>query len=122
MPGDEKKIMGEHRLFVRYNLSSRVVLQAQEGIPRTVAGELIDISFRGIGVYVQQPFDKESQVSFAMPQEKLFGSGKVVYLLRHEETGRYRVGIEFFEVDSVILRDLIFRLQQNLGSEKPQLE
>jgi hypothetical protein len=111
--------MQEHRLFTRYRVQGEVLIQySSAGKPETVRAELVDISFRGFGVYSPKSIDAGATVKFYISgglfTKHMRGEGKLMYsqAYHRKETDVFRMGIEFISVDSDQVRDILDILQK----------
>jgi c-di-GMP-binding flagellar brake protein YcgR len=109
--------MAEHRLFVRYTLKGTVLIQ-QDGSTRTLKGELVDLGFKGCAAYCTEALELGKGVKFFVKSDdngaKFQGTAKIRYcqpIVRNGVTF-YRAGIEFANVDSEQVRDVLLYLQK----------
>ncbi len=119
--------MFEHRLFSRFRASGEVLFQFNSPQPETIKAELVDISFRGFGVYSEKAISAMTEVKFYISgklfKKHLRGQGKVMYSqqYRRKETDLFRMGVEFISVDSEQVRDVLELLRQEQpGSVVPE--
>lgn len=115
--------MIEHRLFTRYRIEGEVLIQSTGAKPETIRAELVDMSFRGFGVYSPKAIDAKALVKFYISgkyfEKHLRGEGKIMYsqAYRRKDTNVFRMGIEFIAVDSNQVRDVLDVLRKERGSE-----
>ncbi|MCX5707909.1 MAG: PilZ domain-containing protein [Candidatus Omnitrophica bacterium] len=120
--------MIEHRLFTRYRVEGEVLLQCAGPKPETIRAELVDMSFRGFGVYSPKAIDANTTVRFYISgkyfEKHLRGEGKIMYSqsYRRKETDVFRMGVEFISVDSDQVRDGLDRLRKEHGGEVGEQE
>jgi len=113
----------EHRLFTRYRAGGEVLLQYTGKKPEAIRAELVDISFRGFGVYAPVAIDANTTVKFYISgqyfEKHLRGEGRVMYsqAYRRKETDVFRMGVEFISVDSNQVRDVLDVLRKERGGE-----
>jgi hypothetical protein len=119
----------EHRLFTRYRVAGEVLVQYTGGAkPETIRAELVDMSFRGFGVYSPKAISASSTVKFYISgkyfEKHLRGEGKIMYsqAYRRKETDVFRMGVEFISVDSDQVRDVLEMLRKELGNEVGEQE
>ena len=118
--------MIEHRLFTRFKVEGEGLIQYTAAKPETVRVELVDMSFRGFGVYSPKPIEGDTKVKFYFSGEKferhLRGEGKVMYSqkYRHKEADVFRMGVEFISVDSNQVRDMLESLRQEQSGKFQQ--
>jgi len=112
--------MIEHRLFTRFLTEGEVLVQLQGAAVETIRAELVDISFKGVGIYSRKMIAADTPVRFFV-SSKLFekhirGEGRIRYVHAHrrKDAEVYRMGIEFIDVDSELVRDTILSLQKKL--------
>lgn len=115
--------MIEHRLFTRYRLEGEVLIQALGPMPEAIHAELVDMSFRGFGVYSPKAVDANVKIKFYISgkyfEKNLKGEGKVMYCqaYRRKDTDVFRIGVEFISVDSNQIRDVLDILHKERGGE-----
>jgi hypothetical protein len=118
--------MIEHRLFTRFKVEGEGLIQYTAAKPETVRVELVDMSFRGFGVYSPKPIDGDTNVKFYFSGKKfekhLRGEGKVMYSqkYRHKDADVFRMGVEFISVDSNQVRDMLESLRKEQSGKLPQ--
>jgi hypothetical protein len=116
--------MIEHRLFTRYRVHGEVLIQFTKTKPETIRTELVDMSFRGFGVYSPRAIEANTTVKFYISgklfEKHLRGEGKVMYSqsYRRKETDIFRMGVEFISVDSDQVRDALELLRNDLAKEQ----
>ena len=98
----------DHRRFPRRQLSTRVTIRdAIRG--RRLSGETVDINPLGMLVLVKRPMrvGEILALSFPVPDDKAIArvSGEVVRVV-NVGGGKYRLGVEFFSVDTWLFDDL----------------
>jgi c-di-GMP-binding flagellar brake protein YcgR len=110
--------MIEHRLFTRYPVIGKAVLQTKTVPIRTVRGDMIDISFKGIGIYSDDAVQPNEAIRVLLTSKSferhIQGEGKIKYVqsvLRNDKRV-FRMGIEFVNVDSDLVRDIVETLQK----------
>jgi c-di-GMP-binding flagellar brake protein YcgR len=124
----EKELMIEHRLFTRYRVEGEVLIQFTGAKPETIRTELVDMSFRGFGVYSPKAVDANATVKFYISgkyfEKHLRGEGKVMYsqAYRRKEADVFRMGVEFISVDSNQVRDVLDILRKEHGGEIKEQE
>jgi hypothetical protein len=117
----EKKFMIEHRLFTRYRIEGEVLIQSAGAKPETIRTELVDMSFRGFGVYSPKAVDANASVKFYISgkhfEKHLRGEGKIMYsqAYRRNDSDIFRMGVEFIAVDSNQVRDVLDLLRKEHG-------
>lgn len=117
--------MADNYFFTRYALPGTVLFQPTGGPPRTIRGELNDISFRAISMYSKDELAKDTIVRFLLMSKeydvRISGAGKVTYSqpLVRKASQMFRIGVEFTTVDSELLRDTMSRLGKVLQPKEP---
>ena len=118
--------MIEHRLFTRYPVIGKAVLQTKTIPIRTARGDLIDMSFKGIGVYSPDPMQPHDIVRLLLTSKSfgrhIQGDGKIMYAQKvwRNDKMLFRVGIEFVNVDSDFVRDIVEGLQKESAKKSPE--
>jgi hypothetical protein len=113
----------EHRLFTRYRAEGEVLLQYNVTKPETIRAELVDMSFRGFGLYASKAINASTMIKFYISgkyfEKHLRGEGKIMYCqaYRRKETDVFRMGVEFISVDSDQVRDVLEVLRKEHGTE-----
>jgi c-di-GMP-binding flagellar brake protein YcgR len=110
--------MLEHRLFTRFVVPGEVLIQLQGATIETVRAELVDISFKGAGAYSAKMIAVDTRVRFFISsksfEKHIRGEGRIRYAHAHrrKDVDVYRLGIEFVDVDSELVRDILTRLSE----------
>ena len=109
--------MPEQRKFIRYKCDGSVSLKA-EGAPDIKAG-LCDISFEGMAVYSDKGLAPGSVFVFSLTPigRDSVVSGKAAVKNSVEAKGRFRIGLEFTEVDKKAVQHIISCLQQEICAQ-----
>jgi c-di-GMP-binding flagellar brake protein YcgR len=107
----------ERRLFVRFSMSGAVVVQVDPAKNTSIDGELIDLSFDGIGLYSTKQLIVYSKVKFLVINRQLNvnlgGLAKVAYCKRMDkDKEHYRIGLEFIEVDRDQVKAVLMRVRE----------
>lgn len=112
--------MSESRLFTRFIVEGEMLIQLQGQGSAMVKTELVDISFKGAGVYSPKKIELDTPVKFVV-SGKLFknsirGAGRIKYVHPWKRGGQdvYRIGIEFVDVDSDLVLDRLKDLREIL--------
>jgi len=111
--------MIEHRLFTRYPVIGKAVLQTKTMPIRTARGDLIDMSFKGIGIYSSDALQPKDAVRLLLTSKSfsrhIQGDGQVMYVQKvvRQDKMLFRIGIEFVSVDSELIRDIVEALQKD---------
>jgi c-di-GMP-binding flagellar brake protein YcgR len=110
--------MLEHRFFTRYKVEGEVLIQFKgQGKTETVRAELVDMSFRGCGIYSPRALEQAMMVNFFISgklfQKHMRGEARVMYSQAYKRANGdvHRVGLEFISVDSDQVRDVIMLFQ-----------
>ena len=115
--------MEEHRLFIRYKIPGEVLIQPKDGINKTIKANLIDLCFKGAGVYSNELIPTDTHVRILITSKAfeghIRGEGKIRYvrILKKDQDELYRMGIEFVDVDSDLIRDILTQLQEELSKK-----
>jgi c-di-GMP-binding flagellar brake protein YcgR len=111
--------MMEQRLFTRFLVKGEVLIKLEEKA-ESIKADLVDISFNGAGVFTRRMIEPDTLVKFFI-SGKLFerhisGEGKIKYVRAYtvDKCDIYRMGIEFINVDSNLIRDVLMHLQEKL--------
>jgi hypothetical protein len=108
--------MDELRKFTRYTTEGKVFLKPKDGSSRNIKTDLIDISLAGMGVYISEKIEKDTETNFVLMSRFLgsavLGVARVKYLFDlKKDTGIYRAGIECMSVDLTKIERLIECIQ-----------
>lgn len=113
--------MEDLRKFTRYTTEGKVFLKPKDGSSRNIKTDLIDISLAGMGVYISEKIEKNTETNFVLISRFLgaavMGVARVKYLFDlKKDTELYRAGIEFISVDLTQIEKLIESIQ-NTGKK-----
>jgi len=106
----------ERRLFVRFTMTSSVTLSPEKDDLVRIQCDLCDLSLEGLGVYSPKNILVE-RIKFAIFNHELNvnlkGTARVVFCksVRYNDKDRFRVGLEFLEVDRDDVRDILKRVR-----------
>lgn len=102
-----------------------ILFQPTEGKPRTVKGELVDVSFRGVAAYSDESLPKDALFRFLLLSKefdvRMGGVGKIIYsqpIVRRNAT-MFRLAVEFTSVDSDLVREIMTKLEKVLEPKEP---
>lgn len=115
------------KLFSRYPLAGTVMLQPTIGTPRTIKGDLLELSFKGFCAYADEPLEKERVFRFLLMSKefdiRLSGGAKVVYSqpVVRKMKNMFRLSMEFTSVDSEQLRDIVLKISQSTEPKKDNI-
>jgi hypothetical protein len=111
----------DKRGFTRFAISGTVMIQSgPAGTKKTLKGELLDLSFKGVGFCTHESLMKGSSVIFLLLNKelglRLRGEAKIVSAqkIRHKGEDLFKYGMQFSKLDSEILRDVILNLQKDV--------
>jgi hypothetical protein len=113
--------MQEHRLFIRYRVQGEVLLHTKNGDLKPLKCDLVDLCFKGAGIYSKEKLEPETAVRFIIASksfpEHIRGEGKIIYVRPMTRNGEdfFRLGLNFINVDSELLKDILLRLQNELA-------
>jgi hypothetical protein len=108
--------MDENPLFAKYLLPGTVLFQPVEGASRTIKGDLAEISFRSLGAYTKDKVEKDMSVRFLLMSKehnvRLGGVGRISFVqpVVRKSQQMFKITLEFTNVDSELLRDVMMRL------------
>lgn len=111
----------ERRLFVRFSMSSTVVLQPEKDDSFRVECELCDLSFEGMGLYAPRQLLID-HVRFSIVNKtqrlELTGIARIVFCKATSYNGKncFRIGLEFVDVDFDKVRFIL----EGLSSDAPE--
>ncbi len=103
----------ERRLFVRFLLSGKILIQSDPEKTNTLDCELIDLSFDGVGLYSPEKLAAGKKVKFVIINRQLNvnlgGLAAVIFANPDKFNGKdcFRVGLEFLEVDRDRIRAIL---------------
>ncbi len=110
----------ERRLFSRFLMSGKVIVQPDPAGGEAVDCELIDLSYGGVGLYIPRALVKGSQAKFLVINRQLNvnlgGLAKVIFCNPTEYNGKayFRAGFEFLTVDREQVQALLMRVRDSL--------
>jgi c-di-GMP-binding flagellar brake protein YcgR len=115
-PKEEREMVVERRLFVRFSMSGSVVVQVDPEKNASIDGELVDLSYDGIGLYSMKQLIVYSKVKFLIINRQLNvnlgGIAKVAYCKQiDKDKGSYRIGLEFIEVDREQIKSILIKVR-----------
>ena len=111
--------MLEQRLFTRFLVKGEIFIQ-QKDKAETLKADLVDISFNGAGVFAPQMIEPDTLIKFSILgklfEKDISGEGQIKYARAYpsDKGDLYRMGIEFINVDSNLIRDVLMQLQAKL--------
>ncbi|MDP3042036.1 MAG: hypothetical protein Q8N62_04840 [Candidatus Omnitrophota bacterium] len=112
--------MNNKRNYRRLSLDNNIILKFESNLDRVIEGRLLDISFVGICVFLNESvnIDKIVQeiVQFdiaGFTEQNFIGRGKIVYvkLDRIYAKKGFRVGLMFIEADKGFVLNILNRLE-----------
>lgn len=119
--------MEDKRQYVRFTVKGTVTLQVNNEPPRSVACDLVDICFGGVGCIVDLATPEKItegatvKLSFSSGSwvEPVNGTGRVKYVKQMTRRGQelLRIGIEFVEIDKKAVQGVIALIQQEICSQ-----
>ena len=107
----------ERRLFVRFLMSGKILLQLDPQKTDTLDCELIDLSYDGVGLYSPEKLPAGSRVKFVIINRQLNinlgGLAKVIFVKPDKFNGKdcFRAGLEFIEADRDMIRSVLRNIQ-----------
>ncbi|MFA5119465.1 MAG: PilZ domain-containing protein [Candidatus Omnitrophota bacterium] len=96
--------MLERRFYTRYDVSGSVVIKSVNNTPKSMTVELINIGFKGMGIFFKEIILFDSCVDFEVKIDTLdrrfAGTGRIKNIKEKKirETAGFIMGIEFIEV------------------------
>jgi len=112
------------RNFVRYLMEVKVSIKVQGDAPRTMVGQVRDLSSIGWGAFFKESIALNSIVEFDLSanflEAHLEGKGKIVYVRQEDSSGGkgFRMGVEFIEANKEIVSRLISENQRIVQQEQ----
>jgi hypothetical protein len=109
------------RGYTRFNLKGSVKFKINRDTLTIISGDLIDISFSGMGVYLKEKLLLGEMAEFELTTEfmgqPLPGKGKVSYIEQRSKQAIafFKTGIEFTEVPKDELLTLLNRIQAKIA-------
>jgi c-di-GMP-binding flagellar brake protein YcgR len=111
--------MKDQRWYIRYKIEGTASLKPKDAGSSGIKADLIDISFRGFGVWADKIIKVGTDISFELITKlwdgPIIGRGEVKYAqeIKREEKSISRLGVEFKEIDKKILQSIINCLVQD---------
>jgi hypothetical protein len=108
--------MFEKRSHARYIQNGKVNIRTESDAPKIVKGELINIGFRGLSVYLKEKIDINTIFQFDLiidlSDKPLIGRGKIKNISEVKRSGiqLFLVNVEFIDVDKnniIMFLDLV---------------
>jgi hypothetical protein len=111
----------ENRFFARFLVAGTILVQIKlQDAVKTVKGELLDLSFKGVGFCSKELLNKGDSIVFLLLNTelgvRLHGEAKIVSAQKIYREGNElsRYGMEFRKLDSEALRDIVLNLQKDV--------
>ncbi len=111
--------MKDQRWYIRYKIEGTANLKPKDAGSSGIKTDLIDISYKGFGVWADKIIKAGTDVGFELItklwNEPIVGRGEVKYAqeIKKEEKSIFRLGVEFKEIDKTILQSIINCLVQD---------
>jgi len=115
--------MINRRNYVRYLMEVKVSIKSEGDNPKTMVGQVLDLSSIGWGALFKESIDMNTIIQFDLTanflEEHLEGRAKIVNLKQQEVSdGKgFRIGVEFIEVNKNLVSRLISE-QQRIAREE----
>jgi hypothetical protein len=115
--------MQERRKYIRYDIDGSAVLKIDGQMLGTIKGELVNIGFQGMSVYVPEKIEEGINVKFELTTKlydrPVVGEGKIIYvkIIKRYDTNVFRIGIEFLNFDRKAIQYIIARIQEGICLE-----
>jgi len=96
--------MLERRFYTRYDVSGTVNIKSVNNSPKNLTVELVNIGFKGMGIFLKDIILVDSCVNFEVKidtlEKRFSGTGKIKNIKEQKirETAGFILGIEFIEV------------------------
>jgi hypothetical protein len=116
--------MANRRGSVRYTTKAKVYFKSEGGILKTIEGQLVDISFSGLGVFFKESIDVNTIIQFDLTadfmERHLIGKGKIIYATQQKTYAGngFKIGVEFIEVNKEIVLMFISENQRKVRKEE----
>ena len=117
--------MDDRRSYQRFPVHLDVKLKKFEGTSVEMDGEVIDVSFRGLGIIVSEELQPGTEVSVEWPDPPFYFAGDavvrgtVVSIQRDKgESGPFRLGVKFSDPDSELAQCLLNWVQMEASMQK----
>ncbi|MEI6631960.1 MAG: PilZ domain-containing protein [bacterium] len=119
--------MANRRGFLRYTIKAKVCFKYEGNISKTIEGQLVNISFSGLGVFFKESIDVNTIIQFDLTAnfiaEHLIGKGKIIYAAQQKtyEGNGFKIGVEFIEVNNEIVLRFISENQRKVREEQKRI-
>lgn len=119
--------MINRRNYVRYIVEGKVSIKTEGDIPKTIVGQLLDLSSIGWGAFFKESIDVNAIVQFDLTlnflEEHLEGKGRIIHVTQQRVSGGngFRIGIEFTEADKEIVSRLLSEKQRLIRQEQVRI-
>jgi len=112
--------MQERRQYIRYDIEGDVLIKTEGDVLSSINGNLADISFGGLSIYIPEKIPEGSVVKFELltklSNKPVTGDGKILYVKEIKKYDRsvYRVGVEFMDIDKKSIQHILTYIQQDI--------
>ena len=116
--------MINRRNYVRYIMEVKVTIKTEGDAPKTMIGEVLDLSSIGWGAIFKENIAVNTVIQFDLTanflDEHLEGRGKIVHASRQGISGGkgFRIGVEFIQADKGIVSRFISEKQRIARQEQ----
>ena len=108
----------ERRSFERYPIQLEVKLKNPDGTTAVIDGTVVDVSSTGLGVIVSEKLQPGAEITIEWQNPPFYFDGEAVAIgaivnivKPEEESGQFRLGIEFSNSDSELTQNLLNWIQ-----------
>ncbi len=116
--------MINRRNYVRYIVEGKVSIETEGDTPKTMVGQLLDLSSAGWGAFFKESIDVNTIIQFDLSanflEEHLKGKGKIIHVTQQRISGSkgFRIGVEFIEADKDTVSRLLNEKQRIIRQEQ----
>jgi hypothetical protein len=115
--------MLERRFYTRYDVSGSVVIKSVNNAPKSMTVELVNIGFKGMGIFFKEIILFDSCVDFEVKIDTLDrrfeGTGKIKNIKEKKirETAGFIMGIEFIDVPKDEVVSIVNLIQNKICAD-----
>ena len=118
--------MQDKRNYRRFSYENAIYLKFENNLAEAIEGKLLDISFRGVSIFLKENVAVDSFVqtivqfdSPSSPEQHLIGTGKIIQVKKQRLYAQegYRIGVEFIEVNKEVVLSILNRLEAKILDE-----
>ncbi len=120
--------MANKRDFIRYVIDAKISFRTKKDESRVIQGQVVDISTLGWGAFLKESIDVGTIIDFDLTvnffDTHLIGTGRIISVVQSKDSARtgFRIGMEFIEVDKVLVLKFISENQRMIEGQRKRVE